>query len=302
MMPSVQVWERITRRVPLGLQVWDTATATHLVDGLEINVTAGIRSASCTRAFANRSGIYCAFGVPGLNQFELNAEDDVDAWKTQPRRYKIDVRDPADRFLPFSFDADLPARGLFKWLPPLASPPQPFVLPTGHGSPPEPMVQGVPLFSSTSRPVPDTLAVVRAELREIGTERPAAWSLLTVSIDAIVRGIGLADREGRVAILFPYPERSRPVLTSPPSATNDFRWSIELTAYYIPRQPNMPAPAIPDLADLLKQLSSPRTLFYSTVSPAQALPALPLEYRVPLTVCTEITASGRSSFLFVNTA
>ena len=302
MMSSVRVWERTTRRAPFGLQVWDFVSATHLVDGLEISVNAGAHSVSRTRAFANRSGIYCAFGVPGLSQFELNA-DDTAAWNTQARRYKIEVRDPSDRFLPFAFDTGLPVRGLINWLMPWTSPPQPFVMPTEQGSPPMPMIDCVPLFSAPSRPVPGHLAVVRAQLRELGTDRPAAWSLLTVSIDSIVRGIGLADREGRVAILFPYPERSRPVLTSPPSATNDFRWSIELAAFYVPRQINTPAPEMPDLADLLNQLNSPRTLFHSTMSPPQALPALPLEYRVPLTVRTEITATERpSSFLFVNTA
>jgi len=301
-MSNVRVWERITRRAPLGLQVWDIATATHLVDGLEINVNTDARSVSRTRALANRSGIYCAFGLPGLSQFELNT-DDTAAWNIQPRHYKIEVRDPADRFLPFTFDAGFPTRGLFNWLTPWTSPPQPFVLPTEQSSPPVPLVERVPLFSSPGRPVPCHLAVVRAQLRELGTERPAAWSLLTVSIDSIVRGIGLADRAGRVAILFPYPERSRPVLTSPPSATNDFRWSIELAAFYVPRPLNTPIPEIPDLADLVNQLNSPRTLFYSTVSPQQALPALPLEYRVPLTVRTEITATERpSSYLFVNTA
>ena len=301
-MSNVQILERTTRRAPLGLQVWDIANATHMADGLAIDVVSGTRSASRTRAFVNRSGIYCAFGVPGLNRFEFK-EDDTAAWKMRTRDYKIEVRDPAERFLPFTFDAGLPARGLFNWLMPWTPPPQPFFLPAGQGSPPIPMFDCVPLFSSPSRPVPGNLAVVRAQLREIGTNRPAAWSLLTVSIDAIVRGIGLADREGRAAILFPYPERSPRALTSPPSANNDFRWSIELAAYYVPRKANTAAPQIPDLANLLKQLNSPRTLFYSTVPPQQALPALPLEYRVPLTVRTKITATEKpSSFLFVNTA
>jgi len=299
MISNLQVLERTTHHAPLGLQMWDIATASHLIDGLEIDVKSGARS---TRAFANRSGIYCAFGIPGLKQFELNGND-ADAWKTKRRQYKIEVRDPTYRFLPFAFDADLPAHGLFTWLTPWTSPMQPFVLPTEHDSPPMPMVQKLPLFSSTSRPVPDTLAVVRAELREIGTDRPAAWSLLTVSIDSIVRGIGCADREGRVVILFPYPERSRPSLTSPLSATNDFRWNIELKAFYKPWWlTDEEIPEIPYLDKLIDQLNAQRTLFYSTVS-LQSLPVLPLEYRVPLIVRTEITATETpSSFLYVNTA
>ena len=296
MMSNVQVLERTTRRVPLGLQVWDIATATHLIEGLEIQVTSGAR-ATGTRAATNRSGVYYAFNVPRLQQFELN-EDDIDAWKTQRRPYKIEVRDPAGRFLPFVFDADLPIRDLMTWLTSRISPPQPFIVPSDQSS----VIQQIPLFSSVSRPVPDTLAVVRAELREIDTNRPAAWSLLKVSIDTTVLGIGLADQKGRVAILFPYPKRSSPVLPSTPPATNAFRWDIELTAYYTPWQTAVPVPDALDLAYLVKQFDSPRKLIQSMEFPTQALSVQVLEYRKPLTVRTEISATEKpSSFLFVNT-
>ena len=282
--PDVQVLERTTHRAPLGLRVWDIATDSHLIDGLEIEVMRGTRS---TRAFVNRSGIYCALGVPELiKQFELNA-DDKKAWETEPLCYQIKVRDPANRFLPFIFDADLPADGLFNWLAQWKSPPQSFKL----------LTDLIPLFSSVSRPVPNTFAVVRAELREfqtVETKQPAAWSLLTVSVNGIVQGIGLADKEGRVAVLFPYPKQLQRTLGS-----NDFSWNIELTAYY---KPWKEIPEIPNLNDLLERLDSPRTLFRSTVS-GEELPLQQLKYRVPLTARTEITATEKpSSFLFVNKA
>jgi hypothetical protein len=211
------------------------------------------------------------------------------------------VSDPAGRFLPFAFAADLPARGLFNWPAPWTSPPQPFVLPTEHGSPPAAMAGQVPLFSSPARPVPGSSALVRAELREFGTDRPAAWCLLTVSIEGVVRGFGLADGEGRAAVLFPYPEPPRPVLTSPPSPANDFRWDAELAAYYLPRPAGAPVPSFPDLADVLGQLAAPCLLLHSTASPPEPLRAQPLEYRVPLTVRTA-TPDGPSPYLFVNPA
>lgn len=301
MTPTVQVFERVSRHAPFGLRLWDIAGATDLVDGLDIEVSARADSQSSVRAFVNRSGVYSVAGLPGLRRFELGEADDDAAFNAALRRYRVTVRDPQGRFLPFAFDADLPARGLFTWLPP-DSPPQPLLLPTDHGSPPGPMIGRVPLFSAPSRAEPGPVASVRTQLRELGGERAAAWALLTASIDSLVQGIGLADEEGRVAVLFPYPDRPRRTLTSPPPAVNDFRWSVELTAYYIPRPADTPAPAIPDLADVLAQLASPQVLFRSTVSPPQALPALPLEYRGPLTVRTETTATGPSSFLFVNAA
>src|SRR5262249_11364033 len=153
--------------------------------------------------------------------------------------------------------------GLFNWLMPWTSPPQLFAPPTEHGSPPPLMIERVPLFSAPSRPVPGPLAAVRTQLVELGSERPAAWALLTVSIDGGGPGTGLADANGRVAVLFPYPDRPRPTLASPPQPTNDFRWTVKLTAYYVPRPPNTPAPEVPELGDVLAQLSAPRILFQS---------------------------------------
>lgn len=298
MTASVRILETVRRNAPFGLKVWDVAAATAQVDGLEIDV---VGRGSRTRAQANRSGVYCAFAIPGLNAFELGDADDATAWAGALRRYRIEVSDPAGRFLPFAFAADLPAKGLFNWLAPWMSPPQPFVPPTEYGSPPTAMVDQVPLFSSSARSAPGTLALVRAELREFGTNRPAAWCLLSVSIDGLTRGIGLADSEGRAAVFFPYPERPKPVLASPPSPTNDFRWYAELAAYYLPRPTGVPAPPIPDLADVLAQLTAPCILLQSTASPLVPLGAQPLEYRVPLTARTA-APGGQSSYLFVNPA
>ncbi|MBX3628701.1 MAG: hypothetical protein KF908_02085 [Nitrosomonas sp.] len=291
MMPEVQVLERTVRRAPLGLCVWDIATATHSIAGLEIDVVMQKHPQSRVRAFVNRSGIYCAANLPGLHEFELGDTDNADTWKAL-HRYRVEVRDPADRFLPFSFDIDLPVRGLINWPTSWASLLQSFVPLTEGNAPPARAIEYMPLFSSPGRQVAGPLAVIRAQLREDGTDRPAAWCLLTVSIDATVHGIGLADREGRVAILFPYPKRPRPELTSPPSVTNSIRWDLVLTAYYVPYvsdSVDTPAPDIPDLSTVFEQLNAPRTLF-----PEVSL--LQLEYGKPLTV-----RSADSSFLFVST-
>ncbi|MGC2776546.1 MAG: hypothetical protein WA418_13035 [Bradyrhizobium sp.] len=298
MTPGLRVLERNLRRAPFGLRLWDLAGATHLIDGLEIDVTLRGRRQPAARASVNRSGVYYALGLPGLRDFELSDAGDETAWRPALRAYRVEVRDPLDRFLPFAFDADLPARGLFNRLMPGTAP----TSPPAFGSPPAFMVDGVPLFSTPSRPVPEPLAAVRAQLREIGSDRPAACCLVTVSVNGTVCGIGLADREGRVAILFPYPDRPRPTLTSPPSPANDFKWNVELTAYYVPPPPDASTPEVADLAAVFAQLDSPRPLYRSIASPPQGLPALPLDYRIPLTVRTEGGPTGPSSYLYVGTA
>jgi len=298
---TVRVLERVTRRAPIGLRVWDVSAATDLVDGLEIDISMRTDPLSTVRAYVTRSGVYSASGLPGLRPFELGAGDEPTAWSAALRRYRVEIRDPQGRFLPLGFDADLPARGLFTWPSPGTSPPQPLVLPTEYGSPPAAMIGHVPLFSAPSRSMPASLAAVRAELRELNG-RPAAYALLVASIDGTTRGIGMADQLGRVAILFPYPDRTRPALTSPPQATNDFRWSATLTAYYVPAPPGTQAPALADLADVMAQTNFPRTLFASTASPPQPLLAQPLQYGVASTVRTGLTPTGPSSYLFLNAA
>jgi hypothetical protein len=285
----------------VGLRVWDIAAGTNLVDGLQVDLSARTDPESAVRAYLTRSGVYAASGLPGLRPFEFGAGDEDTAWTAALRRYRVEIRDPQGRFLPLGFDADLPARGLFTWLAPGASPPQPLILPTDHSSPPATMLGCVPLFSAPSRAIPAPLAALRAQLRELGNS-PAAYALLTASIDGTTCGIGLADDQGRVAIFFAYPDRPRPPLTSPPQAKNDFRWDVALAAYYVPRPPGAPVPAIPDLADILAQLNTPRTLFASTASPPQLLTAQALQYGVALTLRTEVTPTGPSSYLFVNLA
>jgi hypothetical protein len=296
------VLERVQRHAPLGIRFWDTAAATSSIDGLEVGVFPRTRPQARTRALVNRSGVYVALGLVGLRDFEFNDVEPAELWSVATRSYRVEVRDPRGRFLPTAFDADLPMRGLCTWRAPWFSPPRAVSLPGEAGSPPQLLIERIPLFSAPQRSVPEPLAVVYAQLRESGADRAAAWALLTASIDGEVRGLGLADREGRIAVMFPYAEPPRSTLNSPPSARNDFRWQVGLEAYYSIGSPQVAAPAIPDLGFVLSQLDAPRELLGSTLSPTLPLPALPLEYRVPLSARTEATPTGATSFLFVSTA
>jgi hypothetical protein len=301
-MTSVRVLERVTRNVPLGLRFWDTAAATSTIYGLTVEVFPRSNPRIRTLAAMNRSGAYVAHQLPlapppDERDFEFSDDEGAVLSPAVTRAYRVEVTDPAGRFLPIAFDADLPSRGFFTWQAPFLTPPQPVSLPGEPGSPPPLLIERVPLFSAPSRPVPDPLAVVYAQLREVGTGRDAAWSLLTVSIDDIVRGIGLADAQGRIAVIFPYPEPPRVSLASPPEARNDFTWELALTAFWLPASPANAAPEIPDLADLFASLTTPRTVVESTVSPAMPLR---LTYREALTARTAGTTGADASLLFVS--
>lgn len=294
--------ERLQRHALLGMRFWDTAAGTSSVEGLDVEVFPRARPRARTRASVNRSGVYVAHSVVGLRELEFADLEPAELWAVATRPYRVEVRDPLGRFLPIAFDADLPARGLFTWLAPWLSPPRAISFPGQAGSPPQLLMERIPLFSAPGRPVPEPLATVYAQLRESGADRPAAWALLTASIDGEVRGVGLADQEGRIAVMFPYPEPPRMSLSSPPQARSEFHWQVGLAAYYRTGSPPAAVPGIADLGLVLSQLElPPQDLLASTLSPAVPLSALPLEYRVALTARTAVTAYGPSSFLFVST-
>jgi len=303
-MTTVRVLERVARNAPLGLRFWDVAGATSTVYGLIVEVFARVNPRVRTFAQMNRSGVYVAHHLPAAppadpREFEFaDVEPPQDLWPATTGGYRVEVTDPEGRFLPIAFDADLPAQGVFTWGAPFLSPPQPVALPGESGSPPPLLIERVPLFSAPTRPVPEPLAVVYAQLREMGTGRDAAWCLLTASIDGIVRGVGLADAQGRIAVMFPYPEPPRQSLASPPEARNDFTWQLALNAFWgTGSPPPDPAPPIADLADVFESLSTPRTVVESTISPAAPLR---LTYREALTVRTAGMTGANASLLFVS--
>ncbi len=294
-MSAVRILERVARHAALGLRFWDIATGSDVIDGLLVEVVSRANPRSRTVAHCNRSGVYVAHGVPGLRDFEFDNGDAADVWSAATRTCRVEVRDPQERFLPVSLDADLPTRGLFTWRAAWLSPPQPIAFPGASGSPPQLMLERVPLFSTPSRPVPEPLGVVYAQLREQGSNRDAAWSLLGVSIDGVDRGLGLSDQSGRVAVMFPYPEPPRISLVSPPEERNDFTWQISLNVYRSAVSPQAHAPALADLADVFSSLTAPRVVIESDSSPA---PPLRLTYREPLTVRTAGRVGADASYLF----
>jgi hypothetical protein len=235
--------EFVTRVTPLGLRFWDAVTGAVVADGLAVTAypPGGGRRVS---AYTTRSGVFVLQGLPGLRDLE-EGEGDAAYWDFLPpgRRFVLEVVDREGRFQPFTFTADLPARGLLTWR-------------CEKASPPESAAAFVPLFSTAARTVPAGTAVLRADLWDPWAQVPAAWAVLEVRAPGRPPVRGIADGRGRVAVLFPYPEPTSPFpdLGSPPAgAAAPFtaqEWPLEVRAAYAPQDP---APAIPDLCDTLGQ-------------------------------------------------
>jgi hypothetical protein len=268
MTASVVVLERVIRFAPLGLWFWDVAARRPIGAGLEV-VHRPPGGEQAVRAVANPSGVYVLRGLPGLAAVEIG--DGQDASPPAGGRYRLEITDPEDRYLPVALDADLPlpGPGLF----------DPGCLPTGvppwgpaASSPPVPPLPRVPLLPAPSRPVPAGMAVLRAQLELTPASPPspsgppAAWALLEVSFQGRPLGVGAADGNGLATVVFPYPEPPGLDLSPPgpgSSPLTEQTWTLEVTARFggqpeAPEDPVAAPTAIPDLCALLDQ--APATL------------------------------------------
>src|SRR5262245_58187996 len=127
--PTIRVLERCTILCPFGVRFHDSVERRSIGEGLRVIARPKGRDTSGSEAFLTRSDVFAFQNLAGLPN-------------AGTRRFVITVEDTWQRFLPFSFEADLPGRGLFE-LPCLRSPPS--LLDVLEAS--------VPLFSSPARPV-----------------------------------------------------------------------------------------------------------------------------------------------------
>jgi hypothetical protein len=285
---AVQILDRVIRPAPIGLRFRDVATGGFVGAGLRVTVTSVRNPSRRATLEVNGKAVWYAHRFPGFSDEALGGPD----WEDLRQPCLVEVDDALGRFLPLRIILDLPQRGLIDW-PGWGDLPQDLLLPLANDeSPPAISPDALPLFSSPGRTAPMPLAEVRCQLlRDDGG--PAAWALLTASHGGEVRAIGQADAEGRAVLFFPYPERPRPSLATSPPAITDFRWSIELAAYWDDLDPAQS----PEFAELMAQLDHPRTLFASTVSPPEPLPSQLLSFGRGLVLRTDTTPDGPSSCL-----
>lgn len=242
------VLERHGRVTPLGIRFWDEATHAAVSDGLAVTVWPSGAPERRASARPNSIGTFVLPRLPGARVVEEEFGEGDDAFwsQVQPRPFVIEVIDERGSYQPFTLDLSLPFRGL-------AAP--------AYGAPASPPSSVVPLFSTASRPVPAGVAVVRAELRTPlapdGRLAPASWAVMEVQVGTTPPVRGLADREGRVAVLLPYPEPTPgPARTSSPpypSGTSlvDQEWPVRVSVFYEPAEP---VPLVPNLRRTLEQL------------------------------------------------
>lgn len=253
--------ERVSIACPLGLQFVDVATGALGPRNLEATAQpAGappLKNRPLTTPVATPSGVLAFHGLPGLREFEHS--DTGDGWQEpgSTRKFQIELTDPFGRFLPCTFVVTAPTKGLAVF--------------ADNSSPPWSETGAAPLFSAPARAVPGGLAVVRAQLRELATGKPAAWAVMEANYFSggsprVARG--MADDKGSLVLLFAYPEGQRRAFNGSPRGNGGIweqQWTLDLSVYYqFARDPE-------ERADYALRLAQPSAVAWRGDSPLTQL-------------------------------
>lgn len=229
----------------LGIRFWDHAGNAPVSHDLQVTAWPTGRPQRKATAFRTGNGIYAFQGLPGLRHLEQPTgqrtpwDDDV-----TPTRFIFEVTDRRRRFLTLAYAVDVPFRGIF---------------PTDAATSPVADTPGVLLFSAATRTPTPALGLVRAQLMIADPSRPepvqpAAYAMMELSI-AGEDWVGIAGADGQVALFFPYPDFTSPlVFSSPVEAMEPQTWPFSVRIQYQESAQNIPYGAsAPDINTLFNQ-------------------------------------------------
>lgn len=250
--------ERYDTHTLLGLRFWDRLTQQCITDGLivtaqRLSQNRSQRLGKPVRGIITPSG---AIAFLGLTAAERPLQADSDLWDNPPDEQfvRVDLVDRRSQFLPMSFTARLPFRGIFcgqgDWLPTSLLRPEP---PPGEAL-------GIQLWSAPTRSLPPGRALIRAQLVVGTSDRPAAYALMRVRLPASESEpelefdyFAMADHQGQVALPMPYPRVPEPESASTPYPSLDQQlFALRVTVQY-QEIPSLPGRDVPDLEALLTQ-------------------------------------------------
>lgn len=241
--PTMTALESLGVRTLLGLRFWDAATDRQVIHDLSVTAWPQALTSRQVNAVRTASGNYALSGLPGLRAAEHLESDAPDAGSAP---FVVQVRDRRRRFLDAVFTVALPLAydGLYLVDAPESVP----------GSNPP----GVYLFSAPWRSVPTGFAVIRALLEDEATGEPASWAVLEAEVGGETWR-GIADADGQVAIILPWPLLEGTVSSSPPPGSQiplaEQEWAVTVGVAYEPTALGFPPGSqdVPDLSTILAQ-------------------------------------------------
>lgn len=310
-MTSVLSIEKLSLAAPLGLCFHDAATGERVNDGLNVAVYPATETTEKHRRYAvpNRSGVFVLHKAYGLKNFPFGAGD-AEFWSgNQPSKsYIVEVFDVEKRFQSVQFSVNLPVRGIYQWesVPPVASPNK--------------KLPSIPLYSAPTRKNPGAMSIIRAELRQID-RTPASSAILEARFNGGLIARGIADREGRVALMFPTPApTSNPIVSPPensaPTSLAEQKWILDLTVKYQPSVFQFSPPLVAEtdagnLTDLRLALAQANGKLWADAEQTEEFQTAVLQFGKELILRSRATqivspmpdsTSAFSSFLFTSPA
>jgi hypothetical protein len=288
----------VTLRVPLGLQLRDTSDQSLVSDDLVVTATETGPAGRQFSLFATAGGTFTAPRVPGVRPA---IAADPALWPAAAQPFEIRISDPRRRYLPLRMIANLPAEAAIAW-PGFAALPAAIrtaLLPANRPAGYQP--DFVPLFPGIARVAPGARAEVRAHLAIANAGVPAGnagFAVMTVSIDGVVRGVGVADGDGAILVSFPYPLLPTPTPAARAAGTTRIEWTASI-AVYCGRLAAASDGAPPLLPDILNQLNRTPSRALARLGSNTRLADQTIGVGQPLVLRSARTAPAKPSSLFI---
>lgn len=247
-MESYREMEKCSHTSPLGLRFRDAVSGEFVSAGLNVTAYSAANPTKRRLLYPSRSGTFVLQNVPELRDFEYRRPPKVWEAPLPDNKLIIEVVDLERRFIPFQLTVMLPVKGIYTWVSPL-------------DSSPGKQQSSVPLYSSVTRQSLTGMAVIRAEMFDLSSRRPAPWVLLEALYNGQLIARGIADEKGRITLYFEYPAPRYTWLSSPPDSPLvgggrpmfSQSWDLQLNAYYSPASPPKPDEDLPDLQSVFSQ-------------------------------------------------
>jgi hypothetical protein len=270
--------EAINIHTTLGIRFWDPVRNIQVRDHLTVTALSEGRQDNPVLAVRTASGIYCFQRLPGMFDIEYGRQaGDRTGSPPASATFVINVADLASRFLPVAFSIDLPLDYKGPFLDGvIVSELEDYLRNT---SPPRAHLPGFLLFSAPARTVTSGLAVIRANMIDHTTGAPAAHAFMQVKINGGKSWYGIADENGNIATLFPYPQFESTFHDSPPPGgyhieSPEQHWDVSIRIKYDPESlVYQGGSRLPDLRSILGQMEA----LIWTVSPASVPGSEPVE-------------------------
>jgi len=283
--------EEFNHYTPLGIRFWDSVLDAQVRNDLVVTACPVNLPAMKSRAYRTKGDIYSFDHLYGLRDLEYGyISNEAVTSPDSAKQFIVEVIDAGGRYINVAFPVGLPL-----------SYPGVYFTDT-NVSPYMNSPKGVYLFPSINRPVPSWMAVIRGELKDRDkmykdynnkvNYSPASNALLRVSSDNGSVGFGIADEEGRFAVVFAYPLLGLDFSASPvkydTGPLHDQAWDLSLQVFYSPKTleplsgtqiPNYMSVINQSQANIWPESSSPDV-------PSSSL-AIKLEFNKPVTLRTQ---------------